>query len=63
VDGKMSDYDGPRTGEGIVDFILKKYRNVNSLLFRLPMSGSETEAMADRHTTIQARRDQVTIRT
>jgi protein disulfide-isomerase A6 len=28
-EGKMSDYDGPRTADGIVDFILKKYRNVH----------------------------------
>lgn len=27
-EGKMTDYDGPRTGDGIVDFILKKFRNV-----------------------------------
>ena len=28
-DGKVSDYDGPRTADGIVDFILRKYRNVH----------------------------------
>lgn len=30
VDGKMSDYDGPRTAEGIVDFMFRKLRNVLS---------------------------------
>jgi protein disulfide-isomerase A6 len=28
VDGTATDYDGPRTADGIVDFILRKYRNV-----------------------------------
>ena len=28
-EGKMTDYDGPRSADGIVDFILKKYRNVH----------------------------------
>ncbi|MCB0370864.1 MAG: hypothetical protein KDD45_15935 [Bdellovibrionales bacterium] len=27
-DGKMSDYDGPRTADGIVDFMFRKLRNV-----------------------------------
>lgn len=27
-DGKVSEYDGPRTAEGIVDFMLRKFRNV-----------------------------------
>jgi hypothetical protein len=31
----MSDYDGPRTGDGIVDFMLKKFRNVHFLPLRL----------------------------
>jgi protein disulfide-isomerase A6 len=30
-EGKMTDYDGPRSSDGIVDFILKKYRNVNKI--------------------------------
>ena len=29
VDGKMSDYDGARTADGIVDFMFRKLRNVN----------------------------------
>lgn len=29
VDGKMSDYDGPRTADGIVDFMFRKLRNVS----------------------------------
>lgn len=37
VDGKMSDYDGPRTAEGIVDFMFRKLRNVFYLLFRSRM--------------------------
>lgn len=28
VDGKVTDYDGPRTADGIVDFVLRKFRNV-----------------------------------
>jgi len=35
VDGKMSDYDGQRTSEGIVDFMFRKLRNVYSLICRL----------------------------
>lgn len=37
VDGKMTDYDGPRTAEGIVDFMFRKLRNVYLHSFRLPM--------------------------
>lgn len=28
VDGKPTDYDGPRTADGIVDYVLRKFRNV-----------------------------------
>lgn len=28
VDGKVTDYDGPRNADGIVDFVLRKFRNV-----------------------------------
>ena len=28
IDGKITEYDGPRTGDGVVDFMLKKFRNV-----------------------------------
>lgn len=28
VEGKVTDYDGPRTADGIVDFVLRKFRNV-----------------------------------
>lgn len=28
VEGKVTDYDGPRTADGIVDFMLRKFRNV-----------------------------------
>jgi len=31
VDGKVSEYDGPRTADGIVDFMLRKFRNVRIL--------------------------------
>ena len=34
VDGKMTDYDGPRTAEGIVDFMFRKLRNVCLHSFR-----------------------------
>jgi protein disulfide-isomerase A6 len=34
VDGKMSDYDGARTSEGIVDFMFRKLRNVSFVLCR-----------------------------
>jgi hypothetical protein len=27
-EGKSSDYDGPRTADGIIDFMLRKFRNV-----------------------------------
>lgn len=37
VDGKMTDYDGLRTAEGIVDFMFRKLRNVYLHSFRLPM--------------------------
>ena len=41
VDGKVSDYDGPRSADGIVDFMLRKFRNVAVALFRLPTRESE----------------------
>jgi protein disulfide-isomerase-like protein len=28
VDGKATEYDGPRSADGIVDFVLRKFRNV-----------------------------------
>ena len=34
-DGKVSDYDGPRTAEGIVDFMFRKLRNVLLRGYRL----------------------------
>lgn len=40
----MTDYDGPRTGDGIVDFMLKKFRNVCFWLLRLQTNVSEEEA-------------------
>ena len=43
VDGKVSDYDGPRSADGIVDFMLRKFRNVTSFLFRLRMRESEED--------------------
>lgn len=46
VDGKMSDYDGARTSEGIVDFMFRKLRNVQALLFRLLMNGWAEEQVA-----------------
>ena len=45
-DGKMSDYDGPRTAEGIVDFMFRKLRNVLLLLSRLQMKDWEEEVAA-----------------
>ena len=44
VDGKASDYDGQRTADGIVEFMLRKFRNVELILFRSPMNVS-AEAM------------------
>lgn len=43
VDGKASDYDGPRSADGIVDFMLRKFRNVLLYLFRLLMKGLEED--------------------
>jgi protein disulfide-isomerase A6 len=43
VDGKMTDYDGPRTSEGIVDFMFRKLRNVFILLCRSPTKDWEEE--------------------
>jgi hypothetical protein len=31
VDGKASEYDGPRNADGIIDFMLRKFRNVHIL--------------------------------
>lgn len=44
IDGKSSDYDGPRTADGIVDFVLRKYRNVYIFLRRLLMNDLEVVA-------------------
>lgn len=41
VDGKASDYDGPRSADGIVDFMLRKFRNVAVSLLRLRTRESE----------------------
>lgn len=43
VDGKPTDYDGPRSADGIVDYVLRKFRNVKMWLFRSPMKGSEED--------------------
>ena len=37
VDGSVSDYDGARTADGIVDFMMRKLRNVLLLINRLLM--------------------------
>jgi protein disulfide-isomerase-like protein len=43
VDGTSTDYDGPRTSDGIIDFILRKYRNVYLWLCRLRMRDWEED--------------------
>jgi protein disulfide-isomerase A6 len=40
VDGKPTDYDGPRTADGIVDYVLRKFRNVTVVSRRSPTRGS-----------------------
>lgn len=47
VDGKMSDYDGPRTADGIVDFMFRKLRNVRLKLDRLLTKDLEEAPQAD----------------
>jgi protein disulfide-isomerase A6 len=42
-DGKSSDYDGPRTADGIIDFMLRKFRNVRAVLDRLQMKELEED--------------------
>lgn len=43
VDGRPTDYDGPRTADGIIDYVLRKFRNVSLSKFRSPMRGSEVD--------------------
>lgn len=52
VDGKPTDYDGPRTADGIVDYVLRKFRNVKIYLFRLLMRESEEAAKEDMVDTV-----------
>lgn len=35
VDGKATDYDGPRDASGIIDYVLRKFRNVNIKIFQI----------------------------
>lgn len=46
VDGKATDYDGPRTADGIVDFILRKFRNVYIMRLRSLMRELEVAVKA-----------------
>ena len=41
VDGKASDYNGERNAAGIIDFMLKEFKKVNLILFRLQIKESE----------------------
>lgn len=63
VDGKMSDYDGARTSEGIVDFMFRKLRNVSVQLCRSLTKGWEEELAATvRVATVQEMQEEPTKR-
>jgi hypothetical protein len=46
-EGKSSDYDGPRTAEGIIDFMLRKFRNVTIQLDRSLTKESEADLLEE----------------